>query len=400
MNQTLLVIWNDLWHYQIESFKSNCVIYDIIDIWKDFNQSDFINNGRNRFVYPGPRWFEQSIDDKKNIASLYKNILSNNKYDYIFPTWMDVDVEPWADANELLNLKGIRPSAAQYLKSKNDYGKILKELKISTPQIYATLLDYQYIENLKFPLICKPTLGTSGEGIKICNNYQELEKFLTDSNNQRYYPYIIQEYIIGTTVCVVGHISNGKTFVDLIYDIETSDPPYCIETGYKFPSIFNFIEESVRNDIETFANHIDLDNTPFMLDLIVDSEGNYYFIDFSARISYSIYQLMYYLGNSDYFYNLANKILNNKDFCIKKEKSYIYRHFMFPTGVVESTQYRKFSDIKELNLPLPNQKIDEFKNDFDVNVTECFAIVVSDNLKKSEQTWKDLKESIKLIYKS
>jgi len=393
MRQNILIFWNFLWKYHIDSFKNNNITYDIVDVCRYFDKSEFVSNGKNKFTYNGPYWNEQTEEDKENILTLYKKVLHETKYDYIFPCWMDSDLPALAYANEYYKLKGLKSKPLKSILGKSVYGEILKKLNISVPKIY------QDIDHVEFPMICKPSFGSAGEGIKICYDSEELSNFLSNSDNKKYQPYILQEYILGTTVEVIGNVVNGKVSIDLILNIETSKPPYCAEIGYTFPSSADFIEHSVKRDVEKFINHIELDDTPFMLDLIVDKDEQYYFIDFSPRVSFSIYLLMHYMGNADYCYNIANKVLNRVDFTVKKQKSVIHRHFCFEPGIVNSIEYINDENIKELRLPKISDTISEIKNDFDVASNSYFCIIIGDSLIEAEKTWDRINNSIVITYK-
>ena len=229
----ILIFWNELWDYQIEAFSRPDVTFDVINTSQGLVDVTRCSNAKNIFSYNGPAWNKRTKIDEENIITLYKKVLAENKYDYIFPAWMDSKLPALAIANEYYQLKGIKPKSLERLAGKHVYGKILKELNICTPVIFESS------ESLKFPVICKPSFGTAGEGIKICHDNDELANCL--DNNKKLQPYIIQEYVQGKTVCFIGHISEHKVFIDLIYDIETSESPYCIETGYTFPSSYEFI---------------------------------------------------------------------------------------------------------------------------------------------------------------
>ena len=108
---------------------------------------------------------------------------------------------------------------------------------------------------------------------------------------------------------------------------------------------------------------------------------------------------MHYIGNSDYFYNLANKILNKVEFNVKKEKCYLLRHFNFDAGIVESIEYTANDNIIEITLPKSLDNIKEIKNDFDISSNGYFCILTGNSLDELEQSFLTLYQSIKLVYK-
>ena len=390
----ILIFWNEHWKYQIEAFNRSDITFDVMNVNQGLVEVSKCYNAKNIFSYNGPAWNKRTKEDEDNILKLYKKVLMENKYDYIFPAWMDSQLPALAIANEYFELKGIRPEPLEHLSGKDTYGKILKKLNISTPIIFDSK------DSAKFPVICKPSFGTGGEGIKVCYNLEELEQFLKDDNNQKFYPYILQEYIEGTIVCVVGTITNKVVSIDLMHEIEITNPPYCAETAWKFPTEFRFLENLIEEDLKTFSSYINLDNTPFMLDLVVDSFGKYYFIDFSPRISSSIYHLMYYTNNANYFYNVFNKIVNGIDFEVNMKHSFLLRHFKFDTGIIKSIHYENVQNIKELNLPAENDIVREIKNDFDIHSNGYYSVIAGDSLDDVERVWDILINSIQVEYQS
>ena len=360
MKQKILVIWNDHLHYQIdEFFKNNTDVDVIITSNEIYPEETIIKQFKNVYYYDGPRWYNQTKEDEQNIENLFLQIFKDNQYAYLLPTWQDKHIEFYSYINEKTKMPGI--SSFKDLKGKHNYYKIFNELGIPTPA--------NYISSYNYPLICKPSYGSGSEGVYICNSKEELQNFCKENNTD---DYIFQEYKQGKTVCIVGHIYQSKVNIDLIYDIEISAPPYCAEIGFIFPSSFDYLKNNITNYLQKFSEYIKLDNSPFMLDLIIDDSDNFYFIDFSARLSNSIYDLMYYTDNKDYLYNITNKILNDVNFTVKTSKCFIKKHF---------STYQTDSNINDkgiVSYKLSNKKLDNmFKNDFDI--CDCKNYVISVN---------------------
>lgn len=364
MKQKLLILWNECWHYQIDAFFENGLTIDILVTTKETYPDDkIIKQANNVHFYNGPRWYDQTQEDYNNIKHLFQKIFKENKYDLLLPTWNDRDIEFFSRINEKTKMPGI--VNFNNLKGKHNYYKIFNELNIPTPLNFTSSYDY--------PLICKPSYGTAGEGILICNSEKELQEFCKKNNTK---DYIFQEYKQGKTVCVVGHIFQSKVNIDLIYDIEISVPPYCVETGFIFPSKFRHLQQDISNYLQKFINHINLDNSPFMLDLIIDDNDMFYFIDFSPRISVSIYDLMYHIDNKDYFYNIANKILNGTEFIVKENKCYIKKHFLISDRTIKDVNY---NGIAEYSMS-KKRVIDTIKDDFDLFDNTGYVISVDSDL--------------------
>jgi len=385
MKKRILIVWNELWKYQLNPFLNNSYNIDILSVSKEHHPKEISQFVDHVFYYNGPKWIDQTEKDHIEIKNLFRKIFKENKYDYIFPTWYDRDIDFYSYINEKCNLIGIKKY--HNIQNKKTYYDIFNQLEIPSPR--------NYIDVKEFPVICKPSNGSGSQGIQIFFNEIDLNIFLRSENYNS--SYIIQQYIKSQTICVVGHVHEKEVFIDLIYDIEISDPPYCIETGFKFPSKFNYLNLIIKEHLQKFINYIELDNSPFMLDVLVKENEEFFFIDFSARISYSIYELMYYTNNENYFYNLANKFLNDVEFSVNNDNSYIYRHILFDKKTIKEFKYDLNEGIVEFSVP-KNRLIGKIKNDFDTYDNTARVIVVGNNLDLCEKYFFEFLKSLEVEF--
>lgn len=371
MKQKILIFWNPLWIYQIDAFLDNDIDIDIFVASKEYSLTEKIKNKvKNIYYYDGPWWNGRTVEDEDNIIALIIEIFSKNRYDFVFPDWTDNDIEFFATINERANIPGIKDYKSVY--GKHRYYEIFNKLSIPTP--------LTFVDDHRYPLIYKPSYGTAGEGICVCNSKEELQKVL----NIRHEHHILQQYINGETFCVVGHVYRSTVNIDLIYDIEITSPPFCAEIGFVFPSRFSHLELKIKKFIQKFVDYINLDNSPFMFDLIIDSDENFFFIDFSPRVSNTIHDLMYYIDNKDYFYNFANKILNNIDFTLKNSKCFIKRNFLINDCVDKKSKYILNDGIMELQISKNKDHL--IKNDVDVECKTGYIIATGNNLDSCYKT--------------
>jgi hypothetical protein len=371
MKQKILIFWNPEWIYQIDTFIENNCYIDIVVLSTEHTVSKKIQQHVNQvYYYAGPKWNERLEEDGVNIINLVNEIFSKNRYDFVFPDWLDRDIEFFATINERAKIPGIKDYKSIY--GKHRYYEIFNKLSIPTPLIF--------IDSHHYPLIYKPSYGTGGQGIYICNSKEELRKVLNTRNEH----YVLQQYINGTTFCVVGHVHQFTVNIDLIYDIEITSPPFCAEIGFVFPSKFSHLEFKIKKFIQSFVDYINLNNSPFMFDLIIDADENFFFIDFSPRIATSIHDLMYYIDNKDYFYNITNKILNDIDFTLKKTKCFVKKMFLMDNYSDKKFRYILNDGIKELQLLTNKDQL--IKDDVDVEYNTGHVIATSDNLDSCYKT--------------
>ena len=357
--------------------------------------------------------------DKEQIMQCLEK-LCLDKFDYIYPLFPDnllVDISAF---NTMYDMPGIKSVSAKHIVNKSSYYKIWNELDILTPQVYETVGHLNELDELpvdiNFPCIVKPSSGYCSLGVQIIDNIESLFRFFKDtdvklspfqeSHNQKYKSlqylsfgsdYLIQEYISGRLISISGVVKNNKIDIDFFYEIESDCYPYAAETGFIYPSDLdtNDLREKIVTSLNKFFKHIQLDNSPFMLDVIM-MQGNLYFIDFAARASAVSYRLFLYSNQKDYTVKLVDKILNDKTYTLEM-KPCILRVIPFKQGIIESVEFPDAELADKINYPKSKQ-IRLLRNDLAVN-NNGSIIVSGDSLSEAEEKFKRIIETAKIQYK-
>ncbi len=322
-----------------------------------------------------------------SISKTVDYLFEKNNYNCIFPAFGDRSILTIADLNKKYNLIGIVPETATLIGSKISYYQVWHDLEIPFPALYDILESCDTLskvpETIKFPCIVKPSVGTASVGIQIIEDQESLIDFFADTDEQTHKyqehhktgykklqycsgtkEYIIQTYIKGDVVSFIGHVYKKQIFFDFIFDIESTAYPYAAETGLVYPSKYSteFLTSQITEYLKKFFNTIKLDNSPFMLDIIIDND-KIYFIDFAPRLSVS-HTLMWHSGEKDYGYKLINKLLHGVDYTLSINKAVLFRQLPFEKKEI------KHIEIKENNLAdvvsLPKGKIQMVRNDLSV----------------------------------
>jgi biotin carboxylase len=358
----------------------------------------------------------------KSLDILFE-LCNKKKYDYIFPSFSDWgSTTTIASVNEKFNISGIRPVTYNQISSKNDYYKIWDDLEIPYPKLYAVVPAFQNLEripeNVEFPCILKPSVGSSSVGIQIVEDEKSLINFFADSDTQSHdyqeqynnkfkniqylcsgHSYLIQKFIKGDIVSFIGHVYNNNITVDLIFDIESTAFPFVSETALSWPSKFNeadLLKSSIKY-LEQFFQKINFDNGAFMLDVIVDKHGLVHFIDFSPRLSVS-HPLMWHGGEKDYGYKLIKKLVTGENFnCEIKKKCVIFRALSFENKeIAEIVVGRK--DLSD-SFKLPESKIHQLRNDLAV-YNNGYAIFTGNSKFEAEKKHNMFIENLQISYKN
>lgn len=352
---------------------------------------------------------EVSVYHSNNLEQ-YQHILTelvtSDKYDYIFPSWIDVTSQLVAELCKQHGLPGISIKTANDIRSKITYYQIFEELGIPYPKVYAHVLpdhDIGYLPvDILYPCIAKPGAAVSKPGMKIFNNRDELVNFFSEANRKTDTQYchfgelyMIQQYIQGTGCCVMGHVCNGQVTIDFVYDMELDCYPYMAETAYKFPSQYqDLLKQQTVIHIEHFLQHIGLDNTVFMFDLVVDDNGNFYFVDFGARMATNPNILIKHSGETNYASKLIDKLFSNNNFVMETKQSVVFRQLGLESGILKNITCAEPNLAEELVLP---------KEVFTVNSDSMvykngYAVVVGNTLTEAEEKFTQLKTTIYPTY--
>lgn len=329
------------------------------------------------------------------------NHIETSGYDYLFPSHSDKDTAIIAGLNEKLGLPGIKPNTARHIATKLDYYHSWDSLGIPHPGIFQVLgNDISKLRpdhSLPYPCVLKPESGSAGLGVKVIKDPKD---FLTHASkcildkyrfiNQRL---LVQEYVAGDVSSVVGRVSGGIVYIDLLFDLECRGD-YPIETGYYYPSRHaGIIEDDLRAHLQTYCQHIELDNSPFMLDVIVAPDGVYW-IDFGARVSFNPQNLIWHGGERDYGRKLIDNLLYGQPLTMNlQHPAVISRQLPVPAGSHTEVICEREDLAVKINL---TKNVKTPMLDGEVYNT-CYAIVTGNSLEDAENKFQALSDSVRII---
>jgi carbamoylphosphate synthase large subunit len=397
------------------------IAYDLID--QGYNLDIIIPTSHPEFDLMKPQISKLDniffVDTRDQFLKLLSQLLETKQYQYIYTTFPDHHMKLIAEINSKFDLPGIKLKSYEKIKEKIVYYKIWKDLKIDVPKTYQIVKNKKTLNtvssNIKFPCLVKPSAGMSSMGIKIISSRDSLEDFFKDVDvkvhdyqeshgekfkNFEYYStdsdYIIQEYIDGPVISVIGHMLNKSLSLDFFYDIESKSYPYAAETALVYPSKYfsNDLYENIKTKLEKFISLIELDDCPFMLDVIL-KDGNIYFIDFAARISAGCH-LLQYAGENHYASKLVNSILKNKNMLLNTNKCSMKRDLGLKPGFIKSIEIKKDFLADYVKLPI-NSKVNLPRNDVSIS-NNGYVYISGSDLNDMNEKYQNLISSIIVNY--
>ncbi len=227
-----------------------------------------------------------------NLAKV-KQLLKEEKINFYVPGCNDVSLETFSK---------IKKKNFHNLIRKIEFWKFCKNQKIKHPEVYS-------ISNCKFPVIVKPDISYSGQGIKIVRNIQNLKEAISyASNASSNGKYIIQEFIYGQLyscfvyknkinqlkkLIVIEYCNKHKFSVDESFVVNLSS-----DLNNKLNRVIDKLFNSFSDVVSTFSIQFIIQNKDiYVIEFFLRSPGDLYLrlLELTTSINFAPYYLSNYL---------------------------------------------------------------------------------------------------------
>jgi biotin carboxylase len=166
------------------------------------------------------------------------------------------------------------PDKFEMMVRKDLFKQKCREYNVPTIKEYSSS-DF---ESIVFPVIVKPVDSCSSKGIRICNNYEDLNRAISYALEfSKSKKYLIEEYLVGDEVISYYVIQDGNPiFVGMCdrYTYKGSNDLVQLPTAYIFPSrhinaYMNYTDSAIKEMIKG----IGLENGSIFFQCFVDKDG-------------------------------------------------------------------------------------------------------------------------------
>lgn len=246
--------------------ETHCFAWDDGAICKDYVD----------FFYP------ISIIEKEKIFEVCKSIEING----ITTIASDVGVSTISFIAEKLGL--ICNSYSDSLVSTNKYlmRKRFSESMVPCPRYIIANCNNSIIDNLKYPLIVKPTDRSGSRGVRKVENKDSLSDAITRAQNESFCNQaIVEEYITGVEVSVESISWKGEHYILAITDKVTTGNPYFVELEHHQPSVLNEnIQEKIKTETIKALNSLNIKYGASHSEFKITENGEVFVIEVGARM--------------------------------------------------------------------------------------------------------------------
>ena len=194
--------------------------------------------------------------------------------------------------------------------NKKSFRDVMKVLGLPTPKfVLCNSVDEldEVCEQIKFPLIIKPTDLTGGKGIRVCKNKIELEEAFWEARRvTRKSSILLEKFIVGSNHAANFFIRNQKVSRSFFDDEQYYQNKYLVSGASSPSSLSQSTMYQVILYVEKIAKHLNLVDGNFHVQFIVEEDGTPVLTDSCRRAPGDLYvRLIEHSGG----FNCAREII-------------------------------------------------------------------------------------------
>lgn len=190
----------------------------------------------------------------------------------------DMPMRGVAKASDKLHLHSISYDTAVRATDKYEMIKAFKEQGVPSPWFFAVdsyVELKEYLEEVTFPCIIKPTDNAGSHGVvKVYSSQELLDSYEYARSFSRTGKVIIEEYLDGPEVSVEVMVAYGEVSILQITDKITTDAPHFVEMGHTQPSQLPLaIQVAIRKVAVEACKAIGINKGPAHVEMKITQRG-------------------------------------------------------------------------------------------------------------------------------
>jgi len=211
----------------------------------------------------------------------------------------------------------------------------------------------KFLQSISFPCILKPIDTVAKLGIEIFVTPETLQKRLSQIKNQDKL-FLLEEFIEGYEVTVLGFVQNRKFQLVSISDkVTTSYPPF-LEISHRLPTTQIKSLGELKLICQNIVSLTGLENSPLVAEFKITSRGEIYLIEVMPEIGgeYIADHLIKEFYSYDYFKNYVQLLLGNPISSVEsnpKKKKEIISQICFIAPPEGESKFVSHELVDELN---------------------------------------------------
>jgi len=322
----------------------------------------------DRDYYIGHKYSNRFYKIDFNDLEAIKTIIKNEKVDFLLPGCGE---ESYLNTVKLSHEFKIGNfdilETAKLVHNKWKFKEFCLKNNISTPNGF--YYNNVKLDDLKFPIVVKPTNLSGGRGIEVVNDIQELQLALHQAKKLSS-DIFLEEFIDGQLIAYSIFIQNKKILYKFVGQDDTYLNKYLITSAYPI-QIESKVLEKLKDDIEKIATLLSLVDGMFHLQILIKNSTPY-IIDVTRRIPGDFYpNLIEYCDEVNYLKAVVNSYtigsITDEFKSVNSKQNFVIRHCVMPknNGIYKEiiiNESLKNKIIYKFNLIKKNTIIEDYLN--------------------------------------
>lgn len=258
--------------------------------------------------------------------------------------------------------------------------------------------------DLHFPVVIKPADCNSSKGVQKVLTPEEFNLALTEALQlSRTQTAIVEDFIDGREISADLYVYDNKAhFLSATTSIKIADSEHFTIIGSQYPAISPQQEQQICEIGANIAKAFNLNNCPLLIQLLLDETGQFFVIEFSARMGGgSKYHLIKTLSGVDIMSTYVDLILGDPhDVSPRKQVNCAAMKFVYCTpGIIG--KFEGFDQAKEMGIiskyfyyKVPGAKIEKVETSSD---RAAGYLVVADSAEELEAKCARADLSLKIL---
>ena len=201
------------------------------------------------------------LKDREEIAKYAEELKEKENLAAIFTAGTDFSASV-AYASEKTGLLSHSFEAAVNASDKTKMRECFKKASVSSPDFtkihrnkICEILTKEFVENLKYPMVAKPSDNMGARGCRMVRNKSELIYSVEEAvKNSRTSTCILEDYMEGPEYSIDALVYDGTMTITGFADRHIFFPPYFIETGHTMPTEIS--REKYLELVKTFSDGV------------------------------------------------------------------------------------------------------------------------------------------------
>ena len=145
---------------------------------------------------------------------------------------------------------------------------------------------FQAASTLRLPVLAKPTDGTGGRGIRVCQPLADLREALPAAlATSPTATAVVEEYVTGDHYTLEGFVSAGRLAFFAVTARAITRPPHAVTTYHRLPSgLSPKLEGRFADMVARVCQRLDYQAGPVDVDAVVTARGSIEIIEMGARV--------------------------------------------------------------------------------------------------------------------